>query len=138
MSSYIFFLSNAPVSFKVAMQGITAQSTMEAVLVAVTLATKEAVLCSNMMKELAFGTRFDCVPIYIDKTLTVRVAGNQTYSSRVKHVALRCFFVLTLVKEGIMSIKYVKTEDQLADIGTTHLGKNRHRYLLKLISEFTA
>ena len=139
MSSYIVFLSNAPVSSKVAMQGLTAQSTMEAELVAAALlAMKEAVFCSNMMKELGFGTRFDCVPLYIDNTSTLHVAGNRTYSSRVKHVALRYFFIQELVKEGRLSINYVKTKDQLADIGTKYLGKHRHRYLLKLISEFTA
>ena len=36
------------------------------------------------------------------------------------------------------SQKYVKTEDQLADIGAKHLSKQGQRYLLKLISEFRA
>ena len=67
-SSYIAFLSNGPVSFKVGLQGLTAQSTMEAELVAAALTMKEAVFCSNMMKELGFGTRFDNVPVYIDNT----------------------------------------------------------------------
>ena len=92
-SPYIAFLSNGPVTFKVGLQGLTAQSTMEAELVAVALVMKEAMLCSNMMKELGFGTRFDNVPVYIDNTSTLHVAGNQTYSPRVKHVALRFFFV---------------------------------------------
>ena len=75
------------------MQGLTAQSTMEAELVAAALAMKDALSCSSMMKELGFGTRFHCVPLYIDNTSTPHVAGNRTYSSRVKHVALRCFFI---------------------------------------------
>ena len=33
---------------------------------------------------------------------------------------------------------YVKTEYQLADLGTKHLTKQRQRYLLKLIGEFRA
>ena len=98
MSSYIVFLSNAPVSFKMGPQGLTAQSTMEAELVAAALAMKEAVFCSNMMKELGFGTGFDIVPLYIDNTSALHVAGNRTYSSRVKDVALRYFFIQELVK----------------------------------------
>ena len=77
-SSYTAFLSNGPVSFKVGLQGLTAQSTMEAELVAAALTMKEAVFCYNMMKELGFGTRFDNVPVYIDNTSTLHVAGNQT------------------------------------------------------------
>ena len=120
------------------MQGLTAQSTMEAELVAASLAMKEAVFCSNMMKKLGFGTRFDSVPLYIDNTSVMHVAGNQTYRSRVKHAALRYFFIQELAKEGRITVKYVKADDQLADIGTKHLSKQRQRYLLKLISEFRA
>ena len=69
--------------------GLTAKSTMEAELVAAALAMKEAMLFLCLMKELGFGTRFNRGPRYIDNTSTLDVAGNQTYSSRVKHVALR-------------------------------------------------
>ena len=47
-------------------------------LVAAALATKEAVFCSNMMKELGFGARFDSVPLYIDNTSAPHVAENQS------------------------------------------------------------
>ena len=147
MSSYIFFLSIAPVSFKVGLQGLTAQSTMETELVAAALAMltmKEEVFCSNMMKELGFGTRFDSAPLYIDITSAMHVAGNRTYSSRVKHVALRYFFIQELGKEGRIIIHYVKIGDLLLtlapsiSVGTKHFSKQRQRYLLKLTSEFRA
>ena len=85
---------------------------------AAALAMKEAVFCSNMMKELGFVTRFDSVPLYIDNTSALHVAGNRPYSSRVKHVAIRYFFIQELVKEGRITVKFVKAEDQLADIVT--------------------
>ena len=113
MPSYIVFLSNAPVSFKVGLQRLTAQSTMEAELAAAALAMVETVFCSNMMKELGFVARFDSVSLNIDNTSALHVAGNRTCSSRVKHVVLRYFFIQELVKEGRTIIHYVKTEDQL-------------------------
>ena len=94
--------------------------------------------CSNMIKKLGFGTCFDSVPPYIDNTSALHVTGNRTYSLRVKRVALRYFFIQELVKEGRITVKYMTTEDQLADIGTKHLSKQRQRYLFKLISEFRA
>ena len=43
-------VANAPISFKVGLQGLTAQPTMEAELVAAAPAMKEeAVFCSNIM-----------------------------------------------------------------------------------------
>ena len=71
MSSYIAFLANAPVRFKFGQQGLTAQSTMEAESVAAAHAMKEAAFCSNMIKELGLGTRFDSVPLYIDNISTL-------------------------------------------------------------------
>ena len=93
---YIMFsnnmLSNGPISFKVGIQGLTAQSTMEAELVAAALTMKEAVFCSNMMLELGFKEGFGRAPFRIDNTSAQHVAGNRTYNPRAKHIALRYFF----------------------------------------------
>ena len=51
MSSYIVMLTNDPISFKVALQSLTAQSTREA------LTMKEAVFCSNMVVKVGFKER---------------------------------------------------------------------------------
>ena len=86
-------LSNCPISFKVDIQGFTAQPTMGAELVAATLTMKEAVFCSNIMLELGFKEGFSRGPLYIDNKSALHFAGNRTYSSRAKHMALRYFFV---------------------------------------------
>ena len=123
-SSYIMMMCNGPVSFKVGMQGLTTRSTMEAELVAGALAMREAVFCQNMMTELRFKEDFECVPLHIDNTSALHVAGNQTYSSRAKHVALRYFYIREIIKEGHVSIHYMPTEKQLADLGTKFLNTN--------------
>ena len=131
-------LANAPISFKVGLQELTAQSTMEGELVAAALGNKEAVFCSNMMLELGFDKSFGSVPLYIDNTSALHVAGNRTYSRRAKYIALRYLFVQELVEEGKVSIHYVNSEDQLADLDTKHHSKHRHRDLIKFIKEFKA
>ena len=95
-------LSHGPVSFKVGIQGLTVQSTMEVEMVAAALTMKGAVFCSIMMLELGFEEGFGSVPLYIDNTSALHVAGNRTHSPRVKHIALRYFFVQELV-EGVRS-----------------------------------
>lgn len=92
---------------------------MEAELMAAVLTMREAMFCSNMMREMEFGTRFGSVPVQIDNISTLHVAGNRTDSWRVKHVALRYFFIQESVKEGRIDIRHVKTEDKLADVGST-------------------
>ena len=90
--SYIVTLANAPIIFKVGLQGLSVQSTTEVELVAGALTMKEAGFCSNMMLELGFDENFDSVPLYIDNTLALHVAGNRTYSPRAKLISLRYYF----------------------------------------------
>ena len=97
------------------------------------LTMNEVVFLSNARKERGSHTRFDSVTVYLDNVSTLHVVGNHTYSSRVKRVALLFFFIQDQVKGGRINIHDVKTENQLADIGTKHLRKNRNRHLNKLI-----
>ena len=94
------------------------------------LAMKEATLCSNMILEIDFNGSFGSVPLYTDNTPTLHVAGSHTYGARAKHVALRYVFVQEVVGESKISIHYVKTEGQLAGLGTKHLSKHRYRDLM--------
>ena len=132
--------ANAPIIFKVELQGLTAQPTMEAELVAVALTMKEeAVFYPNMMSELGFGESFCSVPLYIDNTSALYIAGDHTYIPRAKHIALRYYFFVQELVEGKVGIHYVKSEGQLADfLGTKYHSKHSHRNLIKFINEFKA
>ena len=65
--------------------------------------------CQNMMTELGFKEDFKSVPLHIDNTSALHVAGNQTYSSRAKHVALSYFYIREIIKEEHVSIHYTPT-----------------------------
>ena len=138
--SYFVTLTEALTIFKVRLQGLTAQSTMEAELVAAALAMKdEAVFCSNSMSGLVFGESFGSVPLHIDNTSALHIADNRTYIPRAKHIALRYYFFVQELVEGKVSIHYVKkSEGQLADLGTKHHRKHRHRNLIEFINDFKA
>ena len=47
-------------------------------------------------------------------------------------IDLRYVFVQELVKEGKVTIHFVKTEQQLVDLGTKHLKRHRHCFFIKL------
>ena len=90
---------------------------------AVALTMKEAVLFSNLILKLGFDESFGNVLVYIDSTSALHAADNRTcpYSFRAKFIALRYFFVQKLVKEGNISIPCVKTEDHLANLGSSNV-----------------
>ena len=99
----------------------------------------EALFCSNTMSELGFGESFGSVPMHIDNTSELHIADNRTYIPRAKHIALRYYFFVQELVEGMVSIHYVKSEGQLADfLGTKYHRKYRHRDLIEFINDFKA
>ena len=89
-----------------------------------------------MLTELGFGKDIAKVPLYCDNTATLNALGNRSFSSRTKHIALRFFFMRELVSEGRISIHYIPTDINPAEIGTKHLNKHRFRNLLDTTSNF--
>ena len=138
--SYIVTPTDASTIFKMGLQGLTAQSTMEAEFVAAALAMKdEAVFCSSTMSGLSFSKSIGSVPLHIDNTSALHIADNRTYIPRAKHIALRYYFFVQELVEGKVSIHYVKSEGQLADfLGTKHHRNHRHRDLIEFINDFKA
>ena len=137
--SYIVTLTDAPTILKVGLQGLTAQSTMEAELMVAALAMKnEEVFCSDTMSRLGFGESFGSVPLHIVNTSALHIADNRTYIPRAKHIALRHYFFVQELVEGKATIHYVKSEGQLADLGIKHHRKHRHRDLIEFINDFKA
>ena len=132
-SGYLFMLAGGPLSFKTALQNVTAQSTLEAELISMAHASNEAVFLSNMMVELGFRKLFESVPLFGDNTGALHVTGNSTYSSYTKHIALRSFCLKELAKGNKIAIHHVAIQEQLADVGTKFHTKNTHRHLLDLI-----
>lgn len=64
------------------------------------------------------------MPICSDNTGALTVAGNTTYLSRTKHIALRFIFIQELVKEGKITLHFVPTGKILVGCGTKHLEKS--------------
>ena len=137
-TGYLFFLGGAPISFGSKTQSsLTAQSTVESELQALSYGAREAVYLSNFLTELGLKDSSQ-VPIHSDSTGALSVAGNSMFSARTKHIALRYFFVRELVKKSKITLHYTPTKQMLADIATKHLSKNTFRDLLQQIKKITS
>ena len=135
-TGYLFFLAGGPISYGAKTQTLTAQSTVEAEIQALSYSAREAVYISNFMTELNFKT-FGSVPINSDSTGARTVAGNAMHSQRTKHVALRYFFIRELVLRGQITLHHRPSEHQLADIATKYLPKHRFASIIQQIKDFS-
>ena len=133
-TGYLFHLGGGLISFGSKTQSLTAQSTVESELQALSYGAREAVY--NFLMELGFKT-FSSVPINSDSTRALSVVGNAMFSSRTKQIALRFFFVREFIKRNKITLHHKPTQQMLADIATKHLLKQIFHELLQQIKDFT-
>ena len=129
---YIFYLANAPISYKLKLQPITAQSTTEAKYIALANAAKEATYIKALITELGLYQQSN-IPIYSDNNGAIQLANNPAYHERSKHINVRYHFIRQKLADKTISIHYISTKDQKADGLTKPLLTKRFREFIDLI-----
>ena len=72
-----------------------------------------------------FGLTYSHVPIKCDNTSAISIAKNLVQHSRTKHIEIRHHFLRDHAQKGDITLDFVITEDQLADIVTKPLNENK-------------
>ena len=66
-----------------------------------------------------FIEKFD---LCIDNKSAIEISQNPVYHGQTKHIEVRYHFIRNCVEENKVMLKYVRTDDQLADLFTKPLG----------------
>lgn len=103
-------------------QSITADSSAVAELIALNSATKEVLWQKRLFVEL-FGRDAGTVSIKEDNVAAKTLAESHRFSHKTKHLATRYFFCREKVDEKEVSVDWVKSSEQTADIFTKPLGE---------------
>lgn len=124
-TGYTVLMYGVPIITKSRIQRMTAKSSTNAELIALTDATEEAI----WLKHILLDFDIDITPtILCDSQPTIDTIKNNKLVKGNKHIARRYHFVKGYVTSGDIEIKYVPTEKNLADIYTKPLDQNKHRY----------
>jgi len=78
---------------------------------------------------LDYGVRLSKVPLYCDNTSAINLTKNPIQHSKTKHIEIRHHFIRDHVQKGDCEIKSGKTENQLADLFTKPLARDRFKKL---------
>lgn len=129
----VFIMNGGPVVWISQRQsGVTLSST-EAEFVAANSATTSIIWLRSLLTEI--GCQIDGSPttLWCDNQSAIKLIKNPEFHHRTKHVDIRNKFVREQFEKGIIDIKYVQTDDQLADIFTKSLSPSKFKnYLIKL------
>jgi len=113
----VFMLGTGAVSWASKKQPIVTLSSTEAEFVAATACACQAIWLKRILKELHFKQK-GATTIYCDNNSTIKLSKNPVFHGRSKHIDVKKYFMRDLCKNGMIQLKYCRSEDQLADILT--------------------
>ena len=69
------------------------------------------------------------VVMFYDNTSVINISKNPVMHSKTKHIAIKYHFVRELVQDKEIRLEYVHIKEQIVDISTKPLPKDRFLYL---------
>ena len=70
------------------------------------------------------------ISVKSDSLAAIYIAKNPVFHEKTKHIELDCHYVREKLLEGLISLPYTRTNEQLADIFTKPLPRQQHQHLL--------
>ncbi|WJX93540.1 hypothetical protein P8452_75051 [Trifolium repens] len=128
------FLGEALVSWCCRKQNTIALSTTEAEYVSASNCCSQVIWIKNQLED--FSLRYTNVQILCDNTSAINLSKNPIQHSRSKHIEIKHHFIRDHVNKKDISLVFVDTENQLADIFTKPLVEDRFNFIkekLKII-----
>jgi len=119
ITGYVVALNGNVVCATSKRQDTVACSTTEAEIIAFSEGCKELVYIHRLLSE--FQDVELPMMVHEDNLATIDVLSNPVNNGRTKHVAVRHFWVRELVKQGTIKMKYIETNDNVADFLTKPL-----------------
>jgi len=78
------------------------------------------------------------VPVHCKSHATIDIACSPIHYQQTMHIELDCHFVREKLLGGLISLSYIPTKVQVADISTKALSGKQHQFLLPTLGVFHA
>ena len=115
-SGYVFTFGGGAISWNSAKQTCIARSTMEYEFIALELAGQEAEWLKGLLTDIPlWGKQSTPISFNCDLQAAIGVAHNSVYNGKKRHIRIRHGAVKQLLKHGLISLEYVRSEKNLAD-----------------------
>ena len=102
-------------------------STVEAKYIATSLCCSQVLWQKQQLMD--YGIKLYQISIKCDNTSTINLSKNLIQHSRTKHIDIRHHFLCDHVQNGDISLEFIDTNNQLADIFTKPLNEERLNFI---------
>ena len=126
ISGYIFITAGGAISWSSRKQPSVALSSMEAEYMAAAAAAKEATWLKVLFSEIEPSLTRTAVKLFIDNQSAMSLTKNATFHDQTKHIAIRHHYIREKVDEGEIVLEYLPTAEQVADVLTKPLSREKH------------
>ncbi|CAL8087744.1 unnamed protein product [Prunus armeniaca] len=127
-SGYAFSFGSGVFAWASVKQNCVALSTAEAEYISASEATTQAIWLRFVIED--FGElQTEATPLHCDNISAIAITRNPVFHQKTKHIDRRYHFVKDALQEGTVDLIYCPTNEQLADIFTKALAKDRFSYL---------
>lgn len=120
-SGYVFKLFGSVILWSSKKQMCVTLSSAESEYVALSLCIVEA----NWLRSILSDFNINCnnITIFEDNQSVIKLANNSENNKRLKHIDIKYRYIVEQVNKGLISLKYINTSENIADILTKPLGK---------------
>lgn len=125
-SGQLVLYGGAPIGWKSKLQRLNVTSTTEAEYVSLASTIKMVLLLRELVKQLNIGVDRP-TKIYCDNRGTVAIATNDASAQRTRHLGAQLFFTRDQQQRKNVDINWVQGNEQLADILTKPLNKEKYK-----------
>ena len=124
-SGWIFILGGGAISWGSKKQTCITDSTMAAEFIALAVASKEAEWLRNLLYDVPIWPKpISPISIRCDSEATLAKAYSQVYNGKSRHIGLRHSFVRQLISDGVITVTFVRSSENLADPLTKSLARD--------------
>lgn len=127
-SGIVFVFANAAIDWESRKQPIIALSSSEAEYIALTTAAKRATYFKHLLTEMGLHHQDEPIVMHTDSQSAQYIAHYQGRRSRSKHLHIRFHYIRDAISTGIVNLKYLPTEQMLADSLTKCTSKFKHYF----------
>ena len=132
IAGFSYHFGQGAISWSSKKQQVIALSTVEAEYIAQAHAAKEALWLRSFISEIR-NESARAITINSDNQGAIALSKDNKFHSRTKHIDVRYHFIREAVEDGKVSVVYIPTDDNPADIFTKPLAKTKFRRFVELL-----